>query len=58
MSTPEQPDTPALTRKKMREIRNTGATPIVSGDTSSTDTSPSVAPTAAVEGPEAPSAVE
>lgn len=29
MSTPEQPGTPALTRRQMREIRNTGATPVV-----------------------------
>ena len=32
MSTPEQPATPALTRKQMRDIRNTGSTPIVTGD--------------------------
>ena len=32
MSTPEQPATPALTRKQMRDIRNTGATPIISSD--------------------------
>jgi hypothetical protein len=37
MSTPEQPDTPALTRKQMREIRNTGATPIVTGDVPATE---------------------
>ncbi|MBU4465651.1 MAG: hypothetical protein KKH75_07370, partial [Actinobacteria bacterium] len=29
MSTSEQPDTPPLTRKQLREIRNTGATPII-----------------------------
>ncbi|WP_345802693.1 hypothetical protein AAIB33_06275 [Microbacterium sp. AZCO] len=29
MSTPDQPDTPPLTRKQMREIRNTGANPII-----------------------------
>ena len=29
MSTPEQPDTPPLTRRQIREIRNTGATPII-----------------------------
>lgn len=29
MSTPEQPNTPPLTRRQLREIRNTGATPIV-----------------------------
>lgn len=32
MSTPEQPATPALTRKQLRDIRNTGATPIISGE--------------------------
>ncbi len=32
MSTPEQPDTPALTRKQLRQIRNTGATPVVTPD--------------------------
>jgi len=32
MSTPEQPATPALTRKQLRDIRNTGATPIVTPD--------------------------
>ncbi|GAA1847139.1 hypothetical protein ACFQZV_09020 [Microbacterium koreense] len=30
MTTPEQPDTPPLTRKQLRELRNTGAAPIVS----------------------------
>lgn len=29
MSTPDQPDTPPLTRRQMREIRNTGSTPII-----------------------------
>ena len=29
MTEPEQPDTPPLTRKRMRDIRNTGATPVV-----------------------------
>lgn len=29
MSTPEHPDTPPLTRKQLREIRNTGATPVI-----------------------------
>ncbi|MGX1703513.1 hypothetical protein [Microbacterium sp. NPDC055357] len=32
MSTPEQPNTPPLTRKQLREMRNTGATPIVTTD--------------------------
>ncbi|MCR2763780.1 hypothetical protein NQ152_09695 [Microbacterium sp. zg.B48] len=30
MSTPEQPATPALTRKQLRDLRNTGATPVAS----------------------------
>jgi hypothetical protein len=29
MSTPDQPDTPPLTRRRMREIRNTGSTPVI-----------------------------
>ncbi|WP_439592623.1 hypothetical protein [Microbacterium sp.] len=29
MTEPEQPDTPPLTRKQLRDIRNTGATPVV-----------------------------
>ncbi|TDN92788.1 hypothetical protein [Microbacterium sp. BK668] len=29
MSTPEHPDTPPLTRKQLREIRNTGANPVI-----------------------------
>lgn len=32
MSTPEQPATPALTRKQLRDIRNTGANPIVTDE--------------------------
>ncbi|HET6301583.1 hypothetical protein [Microbacterium sp.] len=38
MSTPEQPATPALTRKQLRQIRNTGATPIVTTDAAPADT--------------------
>jgi hypothetical protein len=34
MSTPEQPATPALTRKQLRDIRNTGATPIITDEPS------------------------
>ena len=37
MSTPEQPATPALTRKQMRDIRNTGATPIVTDEAPPTE---------------------
>ena len=29
MSTPEHPATPALTRKQIRELRNTGSTPVI-----------------------------
>lgn len=29
MSTPDQPPTPPLTRRQLREIRNTGATPVI-----------------------------
>ncbi len=32
MSTPEQPANPPLTRKQMREIRNTGSTPVITAD--------------------------
>lgn len=32
MSTPDQPGSPPLTRRQMREIRNTGATPIIGPD--------------------------
>jgi hypothetical protein len=45
MSTPEQPATPALTRKQLRDIRNTGATPIVSGDVPTADQTPAAEPT-------------
>lgn len=33
MSTPDQPGTPALTRKQMREIRNTGSNPVITPET-------------------------
>lgn len=45
MSTPEQPATPALTRKQLRDIRNTGATPIVSGDVPTAEQTPPAEPT-------------
>lgn len=32
MTEPEQPDTPPLTRKQLREIRTTGATPVMTTD--------------------------
>lgn len=43
MSTPEQPATPPLTRKQMREIRNTGATPVITA-TPPADDGPTPAP--------------
>ncbi|SFS05713.1 hypothetical protein SAMN04487846_2016 [Microbacterium sp. cf046] len=60
MSTPEQPATPALTRKQMRDIRNTGATPIVNGDSAPAEQpagleqAPEVAPEPAHEHDDAP----
>ena len=59
MSTPEQPETPQLTRKQLRDIRNTGATPII--DTASTpvitaDEVPAGAP--ADDAPVAPPPIE
>ena len=44
MSTPEHPATPALTRKQMREIRNTGATPVITATPPSEDAAPAAAP--------------
>ncbi|WP_295851959.1 hypothetical protein [uncultured Microbacterium sp.] len=53
MSTPENPETPALTRRQLRELRQTGATPIIvpqpEGDTPDAET-----PAAPVESAEAP----
>lgn len=37
MSTPEHPATPALTRKQIRELRNTGSTPVITGAPTSED---------------------
>ncbi|WP_150956958.1 hypothetical protein [Microbacterium testaceum] len=53
MSTPENSETPALTRRQLRELRQTGATPIITpqpeGETPDAGT-----PAPAVEAPEAP----
>jgi len=38
MSTPEQPATPALTRKQIRELRNTGSNPVIPATTESDET--------------------
>jgi hypothetical protein len=58
MSTPEQPATPPLTRKKMREIRNTGSTPIID-TTANNDTADGAEapPTGGVTVNDAPAAV-
>ena len=40
MSTPEQPGTPPLTRKQLRDMRNTGATPVIGADTDATEPTP------------------
>jgi hypothetical protein len=37
MSTPEHPATPALTRKQIRELRNTGSTPVITATPASED---------------------
>lgn len=44
MSTPEHPATPALTRKQMRELRNTGSTPVINDATISADAAETSAP--------------
>jgi hypothetical protein len=38
MSTPDQPSTPPLTRRQLREIRNTGSTPVITPKTADADT--------------------
>lgn len=48
MSTPEQPHGSGLTRKQLREIRKTGATPIVMPEATA-DTAPSTDPVAPAE---------
>ncbi|WP_347975586.1 hypothetical protein [Microbacterium sp. ProA8] len=47
MSTPEHPATPALTRKQIRELRNTGSNPVISEDPESDE--PAEASAAPVE---------
>ncbi|WP_426319609.1 hypothetical protein [Microbacterium sp. E-13] len=44
MSTPEHPATPALTRKQIRELRNTGSTPIIDPNATPGDPDDSAAP--------------
>lgn len=57
MSTPDQPSTPPLTRKQLREMRNTGVTPVIPPATSAEATTE--APTTPDAAPEqAPAADE
>lgn len=54
MSTPEQPATPALTRKQLRDIRNTGATPIITGEAPPADEPSPVEASGGESSPETP----
>ena len=61
MSTPEHPATPALTRKQIRELRNTGSTPVITATPTSdepvddADTPAEAVPVAAAPGAPPPS---
>lgn len=48
MSTPENPETPALTRRQLRELRQTGATPIITPQSDTDDAVEPEAPTRAL----------
>ncbi|MFF8187820.1 hypothetical protein ACF044_11245 [Microbacterium sp. NPDC016588] len=48
MSTSENPETPPLTRRQLRELRNTGATPIINPQFDADDAAPTEPPVAAV----------
>lgn len=52
MSTPEQPATPALTRKQLRDLRNTGSNPIIPADSEMTGENPIVDSSDAAAAPE------
>lgn len=54
MSTPEQPDTPPLTRKQLRDLRNTGATPVIPTDAPADDPSHGASTEAPAPVPAAP----
>lgn len=60
MSTSENPENPPLTRRQLRELRNTGATPIITPrlDAPSEDAAPVVAPTSEPSSPPEPEAPE
>ncbi|WP_285137242.1 hypothetical protein [Microbacterium sp. lyk4-40-TSB-66] len=53
MSTPDTPETPALTRRQLRELRQTGATPIITsnGDAATPDAATPAAESPAAESP-------
>ncbi|MDQ1136809.1 hypothetical protein QE410_001608 [Microbacterium sp. SORGH_AS 1204] len=54
MSTPDTPETPALTRRQLRELRQTGATPIITPQMQAAEAEPAAEPQApAAEAPAA-----
>ena len=55
MSTSENPETPPLTRRQLRELRNTGATPIITPQLDADDAAPTE-PSAAADAADAPAA--
>ena len=55
MSTSENPETPPLTRRQLRELRNTGATPIINPQFDADDAAPTEPP-AAADATDAPAA--
>jgi hypothetical protein len=52
MSTPEQPANPPLTRKQLREIRNTGSTPVITPETAAQEAEVPAEPDAPAVQPE------
>jgi hypothetical protein len=58
MSTPDQPHGPGLTRKQLREIRMTGATPVVTPEDSAPPPAAPAPPPPAVDAPDAGPAPE
>lgn len=52
MSTPDQPETPQLTRRQLREIRNTASTPIITSDMQRPETGETPVTDAGTEAPE------
>lgn len=54
MSTSENPETPALTRRQLRELRHTGATPIIAPETDAESSAPATDSTAETTASSAP----